>query len=445
MIGEFLRHAAPSLLFGLALQFLAILVAFGGIVGLRFFRRGAARFAMSPAMAGLALAPTAFGIGIAVLGLRHTFEGIALTGSGGLAALAAGSSESLVALAFGLTCTAGLAFLALLATAAGSSRAPADTPGRGIALPLVTLLVAALTAGLVLFVTAAVVAPNAGVLDPGALVWTLRLGYIGAGALVVFLMGWVVATSVRVPRGAVSLGVKLVSLFALLGIAAGSLLAAVAVFGQMGALSTAALTGEPYEGAFGSFVRNVAGRAGATVETPPVVVVVDDEGYKIAGQRVPAPELPARLAAVRKGADRLVLGAEYDRRYTRLAPVVDAAAQAGWTFLQLRRSGQVVVRLPHRLSEPAQGPALITVRVGEGDLEINKTALRDRDHLETLLRDVLSQRVSKLVVVWPRDDVSFEVLADTLQAMLAAGAEPVLVTAESMSTVLLLPPPPPMR
>src|SRR5688572_23685802 len=150
MIREFMNHAGALVLLGMGLELLAALVAGLAILGLRFFRRGAARFGVAPALAGLALLPLAIGAGTTLLAYRNTLDGLALTGSGGAAALAGGSAESLVPLLLGLLASAGLALAALLVTVVGTSRAPADAAGRGLALPLLGLLAVACCGPLVL-------------------------------------------------------------------------------------------------------------------------------------------------------------------------------------------------------------------------------------------------------------------------------------------------------
>src|SRR4051812_2908749 len=85
----------------LGLAFVGLLA----IVILRFLRRGAARFALTPAMAAIVLLPVAVACAITSLALREALGGIALGGSGGIAAASAGLAECMVALMIGFGST----------------------------------------------------------------------------------------------------------------------------------------------------------------------------------------------------------------------------------------------------------------------------------------------------------------------------------------------------
>ena len=118
-----LADPSPWVLAGwLALAALA-LACFAGVIALRLLRRGRARHWIGPSTAAVALMPAVAGTGIACLQFREAMAGLVLaapassSGSGGVAALAAGSAESLVPLLAGLGCTALLAFLGLACVA----------------------------------------------------------------------------------------------------------------------------------------------------------------------------------------------------------------------------------------------------------------------------------------------------------------------------------------
>src|SRR4051812_30324823 len=67
------------------------------IVVLRFLRRGAARFALAPAMAAIVLLPIAVACAITSLSLREALRGFTLSGSGGIAAVSAALAECMLA------------------------------------------------------------------------------------------------------------------------------------------------------------------------------------------------------------------------------------------------------------------------------------------------------------------------------------------------------------
>jgi hypothetical protein len=112
----------------------ATLAGFLGVVGLRFLRRGAARFWTVPASAALVLFPVVLGAGLTAILFRQTLSTLTLTGAGGRAALAGSSAEAILPLAFGLPSAAMLAFVALLAAAIGSARTEGAAAGGGPAL-----------------------------------------------------------------------------------------------------------------------------------------------------------------------------------------------------------------------------------------------------------------------------------------------------------------------
>ncbi len=137
----------PSSLFLIPTIVAAVLTALLGLLllGLRFMRRGLARFHLVFPFLCVALLPTAIGAAVTARGLRQTLGDLAATGSGGFAATAAGSAEAQIALALGLASSALLGLLALVLVAGGTSRtATADERAR---LPVVSLLLTLALAG----------------------------------------------------------------------------------------------------------------------------------------------------------------------------------------------------------------------------------------------------------------------------------------------------------
>ncbi|MFI5007263.1 MAG: energy transducer TonB [Solirubrobacterales bacterium] len=238
-----------------ALAVLAVaFLAFLGIVALRFMRRGAARFWAAPGAVALVLLPAVLAAGVTVVAFRETLRGIALVGSGGLAALAAGSAEALIPLLVGLATVAALAFVGLLLTSMGSSRVTQGGSGGGLALPAATLVALSLGASLIVLTVQMVAAvnaprdpalPGAGQRDVQVLLLGLNVSLVGSPVLAMLLFVLALVTALRAPRSAASLGVKLSALaaFSLCGLLA---LAGVwAVYGEMQSYLTTARTGSP--------------------------------------------------------------------------------------------------------------------------------------------------------------------------------------------------------
>jgi protein TonB len=257
--------AQAGALFLLAVVFLA----FFAIIGLRFVRRGTARFWTAPGAVALVLLPIALAAGITTLAFRQALDGMVLTGSGGVAALAAGSAEALVPLLVALTAAAPLAFVALLLTSFGSSRfAQADTGG-GMVLPVAAFVAALMSAGLVALVVGMVAGVNGGVRPDGrALLLRINMTLAGAVLLALLLVVLAAATAMRAPRAASPLGIKLaaVSMLALCGILA--LVGAWLVNSRLQSYLATALTGLP-EGSSPEPVGGAPGEAPAAPEAPP--------------------------------------------------------------------------------------------------------------------------------------------------------------------------------
>jgi protein TonB len=221
------------------------LLAFLGLVGLRFLRRGAARFWAAPAALALCLLPVALGALVAGLLLRSTLTGMVLTGAGGVAAIAAGSTEALVPVLLGLGVTAVLTFCAFLATAAGSSRssAPPSSGLAGPALSALSILLLAFLGGLLWLVLSTVGRLNATQIDPQALATRLSLLLIGPLALLAVSCVVAVAAAVLAPRGPAGIGTKLVSLASLAFCGVIGVVGLWATWSRWQALEQTALTG----------------------------------------------------------------------------------------------------------------------------------------------------------------------------------------------------------
>ncbi len=216
-------RSLPSSFFGfLALQALLALACFSAMLGLRLARRGAARFWIGPPILALALLPTVAAAGIAARQFRSVLAGTALTGSGGVAALAAGSAESLLPLAVGLLTTAALAGAGTLLTAAGSSKLQEVDAQGGRALAMLTPLATLATFAAAAWLVTTIEVVNADPHDAAAIRSRCYAAAWGVGTVAVLVLGLGVVGVRRAPRGAAPLAVKLVPLSALVlaGIAA---------------------------------------------------------------------------------------------------------------------------------------------------------------------------------------------------------------------------------
>jgi TonB family protein len=221
------------------------LLAFAGLVGLRFQRRGAARFWASPAALALCLLPLALGVAVAGLLLRQVLTGLALTGTGGVAAIAAGCTEALLPTLLGLGATAALTACAFLATAVGSSKssAPASSGLAGWALSALSLFSLVSLGGLLWLFLSTVALLNGTPADTSTVPARLSLLPAGAFALVAVTFVTAVAASFLAPRGPSGIGIRLVSLasFALCGLM--SVVGLWATWSRSQALTQTALTG----------------------------------------------------------------------------------------------------------------------------------------------------------------------------------------------------------
>jgi len=223
----------------------AAFAGFLGVVAVRFLRRGAARFWTVPASAALALFPVVLGAGLTAILFRQTLSTVALTGSGGRAALAGSSAEAMLPLAFGLPSAVLLALVALAAAAIGRARAESDGPAPGAAMHVGTLVVAAGVAGLVVVVLGMVAAVNAGPGMTDSISMRLRLSLPGSAALAAAVCVLVLINLRRAPRTASPSGVKLLSLALLALIGLGGAAGVWMVQRHMRCLMHTGLTGLP--------------------------------------------------------------------------------------------------------------------------------------------------------------------------------------------------------
>jgi hypothetical protein len=203
------------------------LVAALALLGLRFARRGRARFWLGPSFLTLAWLPLVAGAGLAALGVVQVVQGLALTGSGGTVALQAGLLEAELPLLLGLLGTAGVAGLGLVLLAVGRSGqavSPSPEPP-SLVPPAVAVAFSAISLGLGLAVPAVghwlARSPSA------APAFALALAGIAAAfALAVFVAAF--ALALRAPRGPAPARARALSLGTLGALVACALAMAVA-------------------------------------------------------------------------------------------------------------------------------------------------------------------------------------------------------------------------
>lgn len=240
------RGRGSLLVFGFI--FLLGLVCFGAAGGLRLVRRGAARFWIGPALTALALLPGVVSLAAAASAWRRVLEETSLTGSGGVAAVASGSAHAMLPLVVGFACTAALASWGLLLLAAGSSRVEAGaTPGSALS-SLASLLSVGLALGLLALHVTTIRDVNAGWRDPGALLLRWQVTRYGSLGLAALLVGHVLVTTRRAPRGAASTAIKLTSLACLVATVVGAIFGLAAVYRRVDALTQSAMSGTSQQG-----------------------------------------------------------------------------------------------------------------------------------------------------------------------------------------------------
>jgi TonB family protein len=202
-------------------SWLAVIVvgflSFLGVLALRFQRRGADRFWATPAALALCLLPAAVSAAFAALILRDTLSSTALTGSGGMAAVAGGTAEALTPLFLGLAVASMLTAATFLTTAFGSSRSSAPPAGgmTGWLLLACTLLVSILLAATIATILGPAATLNAISGPQPALGARVIVALVGASVLVGLAALLAVVAAFAAPRGPSGLEVKAASLGAI--------------------------------------------------------------------------------------------------------------------------------------------------------------------------------------------------------------------------------------
>lgn len=249
------------------------------LLGLRFARRGPARFWLGPSFVTLAWLPLVVGVGLAALGVVQVVQGLALTGSGWTVAVQAGLLEAELPLLLGLLGTASVAGLGLVLLAVGrSGQAASPSPERSSLVPAavaVAFSVTSLGLGLAVPAVGHWLAGRAS----GAPAFALALaGFAAAFALAVLVAGFTLA--LRAPRGPAPARARTLSLGTLGGLVACAL--AMAVAGTVWLQRVPILEGPDVR------IGSVESPGGHTAEPTPV------EGDTALEPRAPA---PARVAS----------------------------------------------------------------------------------------------------------------------------------------------------
>jgi TonB family protein len=203
------------------------LVAALALLGLRFVRRGPARFWLAPSFVTMAWLPLVAGASLAALGVVRVAEAAALVGTGSIAAVQAGLTEAGLPLLLGLLGTAGVGGLGLALLAVGLSRqAASPSPESPSVVPPAVAVASSVTSlGLGLAVPAVAhwltTSPSSVATLARALAW------IAAGvALLVLVAAFTLA--LRAPRGSAPARTCSLSLGALGALVACVLVTAVA-------------------------------------------------------------------------------------------------------------------------------------------------------------------------------------------------------------------------
>lgn len=209
-----LHHSGTLTLAGWLAVIAAGALACAGLFALRFARRGSARFWVAPGAIALCLLPVAAGTVFAGLGLREALAGLALTGTGGLAAISAGGAESLTPLLLGLVVLVPLLGSAFLLTAIGSARGSEESSSAfaGWALLAVALFTCAMGVAAVLLVLRITIPFNVAGEDLASVASRLALALAGALALGVMTLVLAAVAPLLGPVGPAPVGMKLASL-----------------------------------------------------------------------------------------------------------------------------------------------------------------------------------------------------------------------------------------
>lgn len=445
------RQTGAGLQLAMLLQVALACACFVGILGLRLRCRGAARFGAAPALVALVLFPLVVASGISAWAFGAALAGVALTGAGGVAAAAAGSAEALLPLFLAAVCAVALAFVAVLVTAVGSSRAMPAAPAPGPWLPLAGGTLAVLAGGLALLVVGMVAGFNSGLRDPQAILLLRRVATAASCGLGLLLAALILTVAVRGSRAPASAFFKLQSLAALLGVSLGVAAALWGVQAQCAALQAAALTGVPARGWLGVAVRDAAARLGATVELDALIVsVADDGGYRIDGRPAAGLEAVRKRLGALEGGRKVSLQASGVVPYRFVSPVLDAVREAGFASVGLNEPGHAAptpstleVRVRDRPGAECQQSNRVVVGLGDGTVDVNRHPLGRTAELGNRLRDILQARACKAVFLQPEAAARYEQVWGALAALRNAGADPAVVLTPMTAADFLPPPPPP--
>ena len=236
----------PRFLLVLLVQAAVAFACFAAIVGLRFARRGAARFWIGPALVASCLLPGVVAAGLTTLAFRDVLGSTALVGSAGASALAGGAMEALSPLLVGLLSVVGLSLLALPVLAAGTSRVDEAAPSGGATwAPLLAPLLIGLGFGPVWGALRLVNHGGFGVLAADRMVRWLWLVAAGTVASALVLLVFAAASVLRAPRGRAPLSAKLLPPLSLAVVAVLAAGAWVFTLSSMGRLSAQALKEQP--------------------------------------------------------------------------------------------------------------------------------------------------------------------------------------------------------
>ena len=224
---ELLPYLSLPSIVSLLIVFGVGVVAALALLGLRFARRGPARFWLAPSFVTLACLPLVAGAGLAALGLVYMAQAVGFVGSGTTVAVQAGVMEAELPLLLGFLGTAGVAGLGLALLAVGRS-GPAASPSResaSVVPPAVAVALSGISLGLALAFYAGAqwlaTSPSSATVFARALAWS------AAGvSLLVPVTGFTLA--LRAPRGSVPAHVRALSL-GTVGVLVACALAAAAV------------------------------------------------------------------------------------------------------------------------------------------------------------------------------------------------------------------------
>ena len=199
---ELAPHLSLQSIVSLLMVFGVGLVAALAQLGLRFARRGPARFWLAPSFVTLAWLPLVAGAGLAALGVVQVAQAVAFVGVGSTVALHAGLMEAELPLLLGFLGTAGVAGVGLALLVVGRRRqAASPSPASATFVPpAAAVAMSAISLGLALAFYA--VAHWLATSPSSATVFARALAWIAAGVfLLVPVAGFTLA--LRAPRGSV--------------------------------------------------------------------------------------------------------------------------------------------------------------------------------------------------------------------------------------------------